>query len=41
MTGLPAGLEREGVLVASPRPAEPHQRVLFLLAMQIHQQLPP
>ena len=32
---------QEGVLVASPRPAEPHQRALFLLAMQIHQQLPP
>lgn len=32
---------QEGVLVASPRPAEPHQRALFLLAMQIHPQLPP
>ena len=32
---------QEGVLVASPRPAEPHQKALFLLALQIHPQLPP
>lgn len=32
---------QEGVLVASPRAAEPHQKALFLLGMQIHSQLPP
>ena len=32
---------QEGVLVASPRPAEPHQDAMFLLAMQVHPQLPP
>jgi Uma2 family endonuclease len=31
---------QEGVLVASPRPAKPHQQAMFLLAMQIHPQLP-
>jgi Uma2 family endonuclease len=32
---------QEGVLVASPRPAKPHQRAVYRLAMQIDPQLPP
>jgi Uma2 family endonuclease len=32
---------QEGVLVASPRPAKPQQRAMFLLAAQIEPQLPP
>lgn len=32
---------QEGVLVASPRPAEAHQRAVFRLAVQIDAQLPP
>jgi Uma2 family endonuclease len=31
---------QEGVLVASPMPAKPHQRAMFLLAAQIEPQLP-
>lgn len=31
---------QEGVLIASPKPASPHQDAMMLLAFQFHQQLP-